>query len=583
MKVLGVSAYFHDAAAALMDGSEILAAAQEERFSRTKHDAELPLRSIRFCLEQSGLEARDLDAVVFYEKPLRKFERILVSHLRGLPRGAGQFTRAIGTWLGDRLWIRDEIAKAVGCPKDRVLFSEHHLSHAASAFFSSPFDSAAIVTVDGVGETATTSIFRGETNSSGSKIELLSELHYPHSIGLLYSALTAYLGFEVNEGEYKVMGLAAYGKPRFLDALASTCRVGSNAELEVDRRYYSWSRSATQSFTSRLEALLGPARTPGTPLVLPAAPGSAAERYADIAASLQAFTELYLLSLLEEAKRRTGESKLALAGGVALNAVANRRLIEEGPFQSLFVQPAAGDAGGALGAAQWVSHVLDGAPRAGGLKSALLGRAEDPAHVARYLDDCHIPHRRFDDRGALFREVARSLASGQVGAMSRGRFEWGPRALGARSILADPRGPSTRDRVNRKIKLREPFRPFAPAVLAEDASRWFEPVPGREDLTTAFMCSVAPATLEAQRELPAVVHVDGTARLQTVTKEGSADLYALLEAFRDETGIGVLLNTSLNLKDEPIAATVADAYSVFARSELDFLVVEDALIERSTA
>lgn len=583
MRVLGISAYFHDAAAALVDGGEIIAAAQEERFSRTKHDPELPRRAIRFCLERAGVHASDLDAVVFYEKPLRKFERILVSHLRELPRSAGQFTRALGTWLTDRLWIREEIAQAVGCSKDRVLFSEHHLSHAASAFLCSPFDAAAVVTVDGVGEWATTSIYRGQSGREGSKIELLSELHYPHSIGLLYSALTAYLGFEINEGEYKVMGLAAYGKPRFLEALASTCRIGSGAELTVDPRFYSWSRSASASFTSRLEALLGPARRPGTPLLMPAASGSEAERYADIAASLQALTEHYMLALLGEAARQTGERKLALAGGVALNAVANRRLLEEGPFDSLFVQPAAGDAGGALGAALWVSHVLDGAPRSGGLKSALLGEAQDPKQVARYLSDCRIGHQHLPDRAELLGEVARRLASGEVGGFSRGRFEWGPRALGARSILADPRGAATRDRVNRKIKLREPFRPFAPAVLEEEAPKWFEPVRGRGDFTTPFMCSVAPATAAAKAELPAVVHVDGTARLQTVTGATSPDLHALLEAFRAQTGVGVLLNTSLNLKDEPIAASAADAHFVFARSELDFLVVEDCLVTRSSA
>jgi carbamoyltransferase len=577
MRVLGISAYFHDAAAALVDGAQIVAAAQEERFSRTKHDAALPVRAIEFCLRQAGLGPSDLDAVVFYEKPLSKFERILVTHLRELPFGAGQFTRALGTWLSDRLWLRDEIVAAVGCPRERVLFSEHHLSHAASAFFCSPFASAAIVTVDGVGEWATTSIFHGR----GTEIELLGELHYPHSIGLLYSALTAYLGFEVNEGEYKVMGLAAYGRPRFLDALASTVRLGPGGELTVDRRFYCWSRSASAGFTSRLEQLLGPARVPGSRLELPALDGSEAQRFADVAASLQALTERYLLELLQEAKRRTGEENLALAGGVALNAVANRALLEQGPFCGLFVQPAAGDAGGALGAALWASHTLGGAPRGPMLQSALLGAAQPPEEVARWLEDCAIPHRRFADRGELFAVVARKLAAGEVGAISRGRFEWGPRALGARSILADPRGPGTRDRVNRKIKLREPFRPFAPAVLAGEAERWFSPVADKTDHTTPFMCSVAPATPLARAELPAVVHVDGTARLQTVTPEGSPDLAALLEAFRAETGLGVLLNTSLNLKDEPITASAAEAYSVFARSELDFLVAEDCLVERS--
>lgn len=581
MRVLGISAYFHDAAAALVEDGRVVAAAQEERFSRTKHDAAFPERAIRFCLGEAGISAGELDLVVFYEKPVRKFERILVSHLREFPRGAGQFARALSTWLSDRLGIRDEIAAKLGCSRDRVLFSEHHLSHAASAYLSSPFEEAAIVTVDGVGEWATTSIFRGATNDRGTTIELLGELHYPHSIGLLYSALTAYLGFRVNEGEYKVMGLAAYGRPRLLEAIEATCEIGPGAELAVDRRFYSWSSSATRSFSSRLCDLLGPPRAPGSPLTFPAPPGSESERFADVAASVQAFTERYMLALAEEAQRRTGCADLALAGGVALNAVANRALLERGPFRRLFVQPAAGDAGGALGAAQWASHVLGGDPRPAPMTHAFLGAAAEPDAVARYLRDCAIPHRRFCDRADLHREMAKRLASGQVGGLASGRFEWGPRALGARSILADPRGPGVRDRVNRKIKLREPFRPFAPAVLEDEASKWFVPVSGREDLTTPFMCSVAPATEAARAELPAVVHVDDTARLQTVAEHGNPQLHGLLSAFRDETGIGVLLNTSLNLKDEPIAGSAVDAYSVFARSELDFIVIEDCLVERS--
>ncbi|MCC7382325.1 MAG: hypothetical protein IT384_10870 [Deltaproteobacteria bacterium] len=580
MRVLGISAYFHDSAAALVDDGRIIAAAQEERFSRTKHDAAFPRRAIESCLRQGGLTGADLDAVVFYEKPLRKFERILVTHLRELPRGAGQFARALGTWLTKRLWLREEIAEAVHCAPEKVLFSEHHLSHAASAFLCSPFTRAAIVTVDGVGEWATTSIFRGESDESGSRIELLGELHFPHSIGLLYSALTAYLGFEVNDGEYKVMGLAAYGQPRYLDRLLETCRIGEDASLEIDPRYYCYARHATRSFTPALEALLGPACIPGERLDLPAHPGSSSERWADIAASIQALTERYLITLAQHAERLTGERCLALAGGVALNAVANRRILEQGPFEELFVQPAAGDAGGALGAALWACHVLEGRPRPSALGTALLGEAHAASEVHRFLDDCAIPHQIFAEDEALFREVAARLARGEVGAWSRGRFEWGPRALGARSILADPRGPGVKDRVNRKIKLREPFRPFAPAVLREEAERWFEPVHGRIDHATRFMCSVAPATAEARERLPAVVHVDGTARLQTVEANASPDLHRLLEAFKAETGIGVLLNTSLNLKDEPICASPVEAYSTFARSDLDFIVLEDCLVER---
>ncbi len=579
MKVLGISAFFHDSAAALVDGSTIVAAAQEERFSRTKHDAALPVNAIRACLDQGGIDASQLDAVVFYEKPLDKFERILVTHLRELPRGGRAFARAMGTWLTDRLWLKDALAQAVGCPRDKVLFSQHHLSHAASAFFCSPFDRAAVVTVDGVGEWATTSIFRGASEAGGgSQLELLAELHFPHSIGLVYSALTAFLGFEVNDGEYKVMGLAAYGRPRFLDALRSTCRIGADASLEIDRRFYTWAHDAERSSSPALERLLGRARRPGEPLDLPAAPGSDAQRWADVAASVQALTEEYLVTLAHQAHRLTGEPRLALAGGVALNAVANRAVLERGPFDALFVQPAAGDAGGALGAALWATHVLGGAPRAGAMPTALLGDRCAPGEVRRFLDDCAFAYTVPAD---LHGAVAARLARGEVGAWVRGRFEWGPRALGARSILADPRGPGVKDHVNAKIKLREPFRPFAPAVLRDEASRWFTSVPGKEDHTPRFMCSVAPATDEARRALPAVVHVDGTARVQHVDED--TDFGRLLTAFRAQTGVGVLLNTSFNLKDEPICASVAEACSTFQRSALDFLVVEDCLVERRPA
>lgn len=580
MRILGISAYFHDSAAALVEDGKIVAAAQEERFSRIKHDAAFPTHAVDFCLRQAGIGIEQVDRVVFYEKPLKKLERILVTHLREFPRGVGQFSRALVTWLSKRLWIKNELAAALGCAPERILFSDHHLSHAASAFLCSPFERAAIITVDGVGEWATTSIYRGVSGAEGSKIELLRELHFPHSIGLLYSAITAYLGFEVNEGEYKVMGLAAYGKPRFLEAFDAMATVGEDASLELDPRWFSYQRSATKSFTPELEALLGPARVPGTPLELPAEEGSEAQRFADVAASLQAFTENYLLVLAAEAARLTGEDRVAIAGGVALNSVANRKLLERGPFSELFVQPAAGDAGGALGAALWLYHVVEGQPRITGEQSAFLGEAHEPAEIRKFLEDCGVPHRKYEDRGLLHDQVAELLAGGGVGGWFQGRFEWGPRALGARSILADPRQAEVRERVNRKIKYREPFRPFAPAVLEEECDRWFVPVKDRTDHTTQFMCSVAPATAEARERIPAVVHVDGTGRLESVNARVNPRLHDLLLRFRERTGIGALLNTSMNLKDEPICASPAEAYGTFLRSELDFLVLEDCLIER---
>jgi carbamoyltransferase len=579
MIVLGISAYFHDAAAALVVDGEVVAAAQEERFSRIKHDAELPVLATRFCLEEAGLTMADVDHVVFYEKPLKKFERILVTHLREFPRSLPQFHRSLGTWLGKRLWLKSDLCKRLGCAPEQLLFSEHHLSHAASAFFCSPFERAAVLTVDGVGEWATTSLFRAASTAQGSSLELVQELHFPHSIGLLYSALTAYLGFEVNEGEYKVMGLSAYGEPRFRDHFAKLCTIGEDASLTLDTRYFCYQRHPTKSFTPALEDLLGPTRAPGSPLNLPARTEDD-RRFADIAASLQELTERYLLALAAHAHRVTGEENLCLAGGVALNCVANRRLQDEGPFRRVYVQPAAGDAGGSLGAAQWATHVLHGLPRRAPLKNLFLGAAYEQEQIARFLTECGVSFQAFDRNAELDETVAHLLAAGQVGGWFQGRFEWGPRALGARSIIADARDPQAQDRVNRKIKFRESFRPFAPAVLADEASRWFELPREGADLLTPFMCSVAPVSAEGRATLPAITHVDGSARLQRIEKEENPRFYELVDAFRRLTGVGVVLNTSMNLKDEPLCASPAEAYAVFVRSDLDFLVLENCLIEK---
>ncbi len=581
--VLGLSAYFHDSAAALVTDGRVVAAAQEERFTRTKHDSRLPLEAARFCLAEAGLSIEDVDHVVFFEKPLRKFDRLLVSHLRAFPRGFGQFSRAMATWLGKRLWLSSEISRALGCAPERLAYSEHHLSHAASAFFCSPFERAAVLTADGVGEWATTAIWRASSGRDGqpAKLELVKELHFPHSIGLLYSALTAYLGFEVNEGEYKVMGLASFGTPRYLAELERVAHLADDGAVTLDMRYFCFDRHETRSFTPALEALLGPARVPGTALDLPADDGEA-RRFADIAASLQALCERAMLLAAHEARRVTGEDALCLAGGVALNSVANGRIVAEGPFRDVYVHPAAGDAGGALGAALWMSHVALGLPRApDAMPNAYLGRGYDNAEVERFLEDVRVRHRSFDDPRALDAEVARRLAEGEVGGWFRGRFEWGPRALGARSILADARDPGMVHRINAKVKFREPFRPFAPAVLADEAPRWFQLPEGRPDHLTPWMLTVVPVTDEGRRALPSVTHVDGTARVQSVTPERNPDLCHLLEAFRARTGVGCLVNTSMNLKGEPICATPADALSTFRRSDLDFLVLERCLVERA--
>ena len=584
MIILGISAFFHDAAAALLIDGEVVAAAQEERFSRLKHDASLPLQAVRFCLEQAGITMAQVDHVVFYEKPLRKFERLLTTHLREFPKSLPQFPRALATWLGKRLWMKGELCAQLGCTLEQILFSDHHLSHASSAFFSSPFERAAIVTVDGVGEWATTSIYRGVTTDAGSSIELLEELHFPHSIGLLYSAITAYLGFEVNEGEYKVMGLSAYGEPRYLAELERLATIGDDGSLSIDTRYFAYQNHPTKSFTPALEELLGPARVPGSPLDLPARTDDD-RRFADVAASLQEFTERYLLVLAARAQRITGETKLCMAGGVALNCVGNRRIQLEGPFEGVFVQPAAGDAGGSLGAAQWVTHVLHGLPRTAPMRHAFLGAAYAREDIECFLRDCGVEYRTFETPAELHDTVAGLLVDKQVGGWFQGRFEWGPRALGARSIIADPRDPDAQERVNRKIKFREAFRPFAPAVLAEEIDAWFDASlgAGRDDYLLPFMCSVVPVREEMRSRLAAVTHVDGTARAQRIDRDSNPGFYDLVDAFRRRTGVGVLLNTSMNLKDEPLCASPAEAYGVFVRSDLDFLVLEGCLVQKAAA
>lgn len=577
MNILGISAYFHDSAAALVVDGQVVAAAQEERFSRIKQDSSLPVNAVRFCLEQAGLTMDDVDHVVFYEKPLKKFERLVVNHLRTFPRGLGQFVRSMGTWLGARLWLKDELCDRLGVTPERVLFSEHHLSHAASTFLSTDWDDAAVVTVDGVGEWCTTGIFHGTETANGVSIAPLCELAFPHSIGLLYSAVTAYLGFRVNEGEYKVMGLAPYGTPRFAAEFDRMASIGDDASLTLDERLFAFQHDAEKSFTPAMEELLGAARTPGAKLSLPAAADSEAQRFADVAASLQAFTERYLLALVTRAHQLTGARRLCLAGGVALNSVANRKIAEEGPFEEIFVHPAAGDAGGAVGAALYASICIFGEARVA-FTSPMLGNEVDDAETERFLADCGVPSECFDDEDALACEVARRLSYGQVGGLFSGRFEWGPRALGARSILADPRGTQVRDRVNKKVKFREPFRPFAPAVLEEDVDTWFDRGRGRDALLHPYMLSVVPAKAIAQRDLPAVVHVDGTSRMQVVDEAHSPALARVLHAFKQRTGMGVLLNTSMNLKDEPPVHTPAEAYGMFLRSDLDFLVLGRSLV-----
>jgi carbamoyltransferase len=568
MRILGISCYFHDAAAALLVDGEIVAAAEEERFTRRKHDPAFPRQAIAFCLRQAGLRTSDLDLVVYFEKPFLKLERLLVSSLATWPRSLRLFSESMLSFAGDKLWIRRLIEQELSLPADRILFCEHHMSHAASAFLVSPFDEAAILTIDGVGEWTTTSIGAGRANH----IQLLEEIRFPHSLGLLYSAFTAFLGFEVNEGEYKVMGMAPYGRPRFVEDVRRVVRLGADGSFELDLSYFSFTYSTHRTYSAKFEQLFGPPRRPGAPFD----PHDAeCRRYADTAASIQIVTEEAILNLARRARQKTGMARLCLAGGVALNSVANGRLLRESGFDDIYIQPAAGDSGGALGAALFAWHMAEGKPRGKPLDRADLGEAHPQAREV--LDRSSVVYRRLDEE-RMVDEVARRLAAGQVIGWFQGRFEWGPRSLGQRSILADPRRADMKDRVNSAVKFRESFRPFAPSVTAASAAEHFDidaiGYPAR------FMLYVVPVRESSRDLLPAITHVDGTARPQVVHHAACPKYHSLIERFAQQSGVPVLLNTSFNLRGEPIVASPADALATFHHSGLDALVIEDCLIEK---
>jgi len=591
MHILGISCYFHDAAAALLRNGLLVAAAEEERFSRIKHDYAFPQRAIDFCLRTGGIQAADLDYVVFFEKPFIKFERLLLSSLQTFPRSHRVFREAMITWLGDKLWIKHLIQRRLGVPPSKILFSEHHLSHAASAFFCSPFEEAAILTVDGVGEWTTASMGAGK----GTKIALLKEMRFPHSLGLLYSAFTAYLGFEVNEGEYKVMGMAPFGVPRYVDKVYKFIQVEADGSFELDMDYFSFHCSTGETFNAKFEQLFGPRRDPkahfftaasGYPAYFGDKPTNYDEltkqnqHYADVAASIQAVTEEVLLKMANHVHRETGSKRLCMAGGVALNSVANGRILRESPFEELFIQPAAGDGGGAVGAALYAYHMLLGKPRSSVMEHAYWGEDHGPGVIQRFLTDSGIRYERFEDEQKLIERVVDRLHAGKVMGWMQGRFEWGPRALGNRSILADPRRAEMKDIVNTKIKFREPYRPFAPSVLVERATEYFDLPEPVKHYPARFMLYVVNVRNEKRDSIPAVTHVDGTGRLQTVWKEVSPRYYRLIETFGQATGVPVVLNTSFNLRGEPIVNTPQEAFSTFTRSGMDVLVLGDYLIEK---
>ena len=592
MNILGISCFYHDAAAALLVDGMLVAASEEERFSRKKHDAGFPNLAIQFCLEQAGIGIQDVDYVVFYEKPFVKFERILTTALQAVPRSWKVFGDAMTTWLLDKLWVKNFIRQELGIPTDRILFSEHHLSHAASAFLCSPFDEAAILTVDGVGEWACATFGRGRAN----EVSLLRETRFPHSVGLLYSAFTAFLGFEVNEGEYKVMGMAPYGEPKYVDKVQQLYHVERDGSLWLDMSYFCFHHSTTRTFNQKFVDLFGEPRDPDW-LFFTAASGfpeyfgdrpadfeRIAERnqyYADIAASIQHCTEEIVLAMARALHEETGLTKLCLAGGVALNSVANGRIVRETPFKELFVQPAAGDGGGALGAALFAHHVVLGNPRRFRMEHAYWGKSYTDGEVGDFLRGAGIAHTRCSHEDEMLDRVVDHLRKGHVIGWFQNRFEWGPRALGARSIIADPSRHDMKDIVNTKIKFREPFRPFAPSVLVDAASRYFELDDPAKHYPARFMLYVVDVKPGQGEKLPAITHVDNTARLQTVHKDQSPLYYGLIERFGQASGIPVVLNTSFNLKGEPIVSTPAQAHSTFSRSGMDALVLGNSIVTKA--
>ena len=596
--ILGISAYYHDSAAALLKDGDLVAAVQQERFSRKKHDARFPAESISYCLETENLRLQELDRIIFYDKPLIKFERLLETYMSYAPNGFRSFVAAMPVWLKEKLYLKSvlkkELAQLAGCKaKDLppLLFAEHHQSHAASAFYFSPFQRAAVLCLDGVGEWATTSTWLGD----GANLDPLWEIDFPHSLGLLYSAFTYFTGFKVNSGEYKLMGLAPYGSPKYVDLiLDKLIDLKSDGTFHLDMQYFNYCTGLTMT-NSRFDALFGgPPRKPESEL---------SQREMDIAASIQAVTEEVVLRLANTLHEETGEKNLCLAGGVALNCVANGRLLREGPYENIWIQPAAGDAGGAIGAAAVAWHGYDQQPRdmnahcgpaADRMRGSYLGPAYTTGQIRAALDAAGARYTILDD-DALLARTARLLSEENVIGWFQGRMEFGPRALGGRSIIGDPRSSRMQSIMNLKIKYRESFRPFAPSVLWERVTDYFD-----QDTPSPYMLLVAPVRerlrldltdeqqalfgiekLKLKRsELPAITHVDYSARVQTVHHETNPRFHELLQAFERLTDCGVLVNTSFNVRGEPVVCTPTDAYRCFMRTEMDYLVLENVFLDK---
>ncbi|MDP6433864.1 MAG: carbamoyltransferase [Arenicellales bacterium] len=593
MRILGLSAFYHDSAAALIEDGNIIAAAQEERFTRKKHDAGFPEKSIEYCLKQAGITLADIDYVAFYDKPFLKFERLLETYLAFAPRGFSSFKTAIPIWLREKLFQKDLLRKefkkfdADFDWQNKLLFAEHHMSHAASAFYPSPFEEAVVLTLDGVGEWATTSVAIGR----GSELKVHKEIHFPHSLGLLYSAFTYYTGFRVNSGEYKVMGLAPYGEPRFKDLIMDNIiDVKDDGSFRLDQSYFDYCTGLRMT-NAKFDALFGgPARTAEQPLD---------QRHMDLAASVQAVTEEVMLRLTRSLAEETGIKNLCLAGGVALNCVANGKVLRDGAFENIWVQPAAGDAGGALGAALAGYHQFQQQTRtinagSDAMQGSYLGPEFDQADIERRLKEVGAEFDVLEEE-ALFEKTATALKDEKAVGWFQGRMEFGPRALGGRSILGDPRSPSMQKTLNLKVKYRESFRPFAPSVLADRVSDWFD-----LDQNSPYMLIVADVEESRRKsmsneeqalfgidklniprsDIPAVTHVDYSARIQTVHEETNPRYHALISKFNDISGCPVVVNTSFNVRGEPIVGTPEDAFRCFMGTEMEILAIGNCFLRK---
>jgi carbamoyltransferase len=585
--ILGISAFYHDSAACLLSDGKIVAAAQEERFTRKKGDATFPAHAVEYCLRSAGITVRDLTYVGFYDKPLLKFERILETYLGVAPKGFRSFLKAGPLWIKEKLFTDRQLRETLGYDGE-ILYAEHHESHAASAFFPSPFEEAAILTMDGVGEWATASLGRGQ----GNDLELIKELHWPDSLGLLYSAFTYQTGFKVNSGEYKVMGLAPYGEPKYVDLIyRELIDLKEDGSFTLNQSYFNYLSGLTMTNGAFDRIFGGPPREPESKLT---------QREMDLARSIQVVCEEVMLRMARTVHRETGSENLCLAGGVALNCVGNGRILREGPFKHLWIQPAAGDAGGALGVAQLIWHRHCKQPRTvtpgrDSMQGAYLGPEFSPEEIEEFLkSQGAVYHRR--ERDELHRRMAEQIAAGRVIGWFDGRMEFGPRALGSRSILGDPRSPKMQAQMNIKIKFREGFRPFAPSVLRERVGDYFE-----MDYDSPYMLLVAPVRKERQipmtedqqrlwgidklnlprSDLPAITHIDYSARVQTVTKDTNPNYYALIKEFERLTGCAVVINTSFNVRGEPIVCTPADAYQCFMRTHIDYLVLGPFLLDKA--